>query len=84
MTTLSTADIERAKLDPGSVFHGPKDVLHAALSREDKVSILRRWEEDADALMRATGEGMEPSDNRHSPAALLVAIQAALETLDRS
>lgn len=81
MKTLSAADIEQAKLDPASVFHEPEDVLQAALSLEDKKSILRRWEEDADALMRATDEGM-PSDNRRTPAELLVAIQAALETLD--
>jgi len=36
---------------------------------------------DADALMRATEEGMPPSDNRLSPAELLRAIQAALESL---
>jgi len=82
MKTLSAADIEQAKLDPATVFHAPEDVLQAALSPEDKKSILRRWEEDADAQMRATDEGMEPSDNQRTPAELLVAIQAALETLD--
>ena len=84
MKTLSAADIEQAKLDPASVFRHPEEVLRAALSREDKLSILRRWAEDTDALMRATGEGMEPSDNRHSPAERLVAIQAALETLGQT
>lgn len=82
MKTLSAADIEQAKLDPATVFDAPEDVLAAALSPEDKTSILRRWEEDADALIRATDEGMQPSDNRRTPAELLAAIQAALETLD--
>jgi hypothetical protein len=82
MKTLSASELDQAKLDPASVFHGPEDVLAAALSPDDKKSILRRWEIDADALMRATEEGMPPKDNRHSPAELLVAIQAALEALD--
>jgi hypothetical protein len=37
---------------------------------------------DVDALMRASEEGMPPSDNRLSPAELLRGVQAALETLD--
>lgn len=82
MKTLSAADIEQAKLDPASVFHTPEDVLQASLAPEDKKSILLRWEEDAEALIRATDEGMEPSDNRRSPGELLAAIQAALETLE--
>jgi hypothetical protein len=84
MKTLSAADIEQAKLDPASVFHAPEDVLQASLASEDTKSILLRWEEDADALIRATDEGMEPSDNRRSPGELLAAIQAALETLEDS
>jgi hypothetical protein len=82
MKTLSAAEIAQAKLDPESIFHTPEEVLRATLSPEDKISILRRWEDDADALMRATGEGMEPDDTRRAPAELVVAIQAALETLE--
>lgn len=84
MKTLSAEDIAQAKLDPESIFRTPEDVLRTALPAGDKISILRRWEEDVDALMRATGEGMEPDDNRRTPAELLVAIQAALETLEDS
>ncbi|MEZ5828893.1 MAG: hypothetical protein R3D30_03875 [Hyphomicrobiales bacterium] len=82
MKTLSATELEQAKLDPGSVFHEPEEVLRASLSDADKKSILLRWEEDADAMMRATGEGMLPSDDQRSPAELLRAIEAALETLD--
>ena len=74
-------DLDKAKLDPSSVFRTPKEVLGApGLSPEDKRSILIRWEADAEALLRATEEGMPPSDNR-SPAELLRAVQAALESL---
>lgn len=82
MKTLSPAELDQAKLDPASVFHGPEEVLAAALSVEDKKAILLRWEEDADDLMRATGEGMPPEDGRRTPAELLRAVQAALEILD--
>jgi len=81
MKTLSASELDQAKLDPASVFLGPDEVLAAALSTDDKTSILLRWEADTDALMRATEEGMPPSDNRLSPAELLRAIQAALESL---
>lgn len=74
-------DIEQAKLDPASVFHAPKDVLAApGLSLEDKKAILTRWVTDAEALLRATGEGMPPAENRN-PAELLRAVHLALESL---
>ncbi|MGH6865901.1 MAG: hypothetical protein ACREDO_06995 [Methyloceanibacter sp.] len=76
-------DVEQAKLDPASVFHAPKDVLAAPLSAEDKKAILSRWEMDAEALIRATEEGMPPADNKLSPAELLRAVQEALGTLAR-
>ena len=64
------------------MFHGPEDVLATSLSADDKKTVLLRWEEDAEDLMRATEEGMPPEDNRRSPAEPLRAVQAALETLD--
>ena len=74
-------DLDKAKLDPASVFRAPKDVLGApGLSPEDKKSILVRWEADVEALLRATEEGMPTAENR-SPAELLRAVQAALESL---
>jgi hypothetical protein len=41
-----------------------------------------RWEADAEALLRATEEGMPPSENR-SPAELLRALHEAMLRLDR-
>jgi len=76
-------DLEQAKLDPGSVFRAPEDVLGApGLSPEDKKSILVRWEADVEASLRATEEGMPPSENR-SPAELLRAVQEAIQSLER-
>ena len=71
MTTAPAMDLDKALLDPAAVFHAPHDVLHApGLSPEDKKAILLRWQEDAEALMRATEEGMPPEGQR-SPAELL-------------
>ena len=81
MKTLSTAEIEQAKLDPTSVFKQPGDVLAADLSVEDKKTILLRWEEDADDRLQATDEGMPPAKSAGGPAEQLRAVQKALETL---
>jgi len=81
MTTISAMDLDQAMLDPASVFSAPKDVLEAQnLPPDIKKAILIRWEEDAEALIRATEEGMPPDDNR-SPAELLRAVQEALHAL---
>jgi len=78
---MKVIDLDKAKLDPASVFHAPKDVLAApGLSLEDKKAILIRWEADADALLRATEEGMPPADNRN-PGEMLRAVHQALEAL---
>jgi hypothetical protein len=81
--TRATINLDRAKLDPASVFSAPEDVLGATeLSAEEKRAILVRWEADAEAALRATEEGMPPADNR-SPAELLRAVHAALLSLER-
>jgi hypothetical protein len=80
--TGSEVDLDKAKLEPSSVFEHPQDVLTASgLTREDKLAVLARWELDAEALLRATEEGMPP-ENR-DPAELLRAVHLALRTLQR-
>lgn len=75
-------DLDRAKLDPASVFSSPAEVLEApGLSEEDRKSILLRWESDAEALLRATEEGMPPAESR-APAEVLRSVQAALLRLE--
>ena len=79
---MKVIDLDKAKLDPASVFRTPKDVLASPrLSLEDKKAILIRWEADADALLRATEEGMPPADNRN-PGEMLRAVHEALERLE--
>jgi hypothetical protein len=81
--TRRAIDLDQAKLDPGSVFHAPEEVLGAEeLSAEDKRAILVRWEADTEALLRATEEGMPPS-NKRSPAELLRVLHEAMRQLER-
>ncbi len=52
-------DIDKALLDPTSVFKAPEDVIKARdLTREQKIEILRRWEYDARELEVADDESM--------------------------
>jgi hypothetical protein len=81
--TRRAIDLDQAKLDPGSVFRAPDEVLSAdELSAEDKRAILVRWEADTEALLRATEEGMPPS-NKRSPAELLRVLHEAMRQLER-
>ena len=78
-------DLDKAKLDPQSVFSTPQEVIDApGLTPDDKKAILVRWEADLEALLRATGEGMPPSESHRSPAELLRAVHGAIQSLDGS
>ncbi|ODA68776.1 hypothetical protein A7A08_00610 [Methyloligella halotolerans] len=80
MAKLSAAELEEAKLDPSTVFDRPQDVLSAdGLSEADKRAILKRWEMDADALLRAGDEGM---DEDAASGELVRAVRSALDKLD--
>jgi hypothetical protein len=47
MAKLSGIELKRARLVPSAVFASPDEVVaSAALSRAQKISILRRWEFD--------------------------------------
>ena len=52
-------DIDKALLNPATVFKTPEEVLKAEeLSREQKIDILRRWGYDARELQVAEEENM--------------------------
>jgi len=52
-------DFEKAKLNPAASFKSPQEVVsNRELSREQKIDILQRWEQDATALEVAEEEGM--------------------------
>ncbi|MGH7900897.1 MAG: hypothetical protein ACRENZ_04095 [Thermodesulfobacteriota bacterium] len=57
-------DLDKALLDPTSVFESPEEVLQSGeLSREQKIDILRRWEYDARELEVAEEESMVGSNS---------------------
>ena len=71
-------DIEKALLNPETVFSDPKAILDQKdLSREQKIGILRRWEYDARDLEVAEEENMAGG-----PPSLLGEILNALRRLD--
>jgi hypothetical protein len=74
---LGAGELERALLDPTSVFDGPEQVLERAdLTRDQKILILRSWAYDARELEVAEEEGMTGGEP-----ALLDRILGALDRL---
>lgn len=70
-------DIERARLDPGSVFSSPEALRDfRGLTQEQKIELLRRWAYDASELAVAEEEGMSGGEPSH-----LSRILAALHAL---
>ncbi len=67
-------------LDPADAFNSPEQVLDTEqLTREQKVQILRRWDDDTRQLLTAQSEGMTSRDGASD---VLKRIQQALEKLD--
>jgi hypothetical protein len=69
---------EQALVNPASVFAKPNEVVSTpALSREQKIDVLRRWEYDARMLQMGNQEGqVDESDE------LLAEILESLHELD--
>ena len=71
-------DLEKAKLNPAAVFKSPQEVVSSQeWSREQKLEILRRWEQDAMSMEVAEEEGMPGPQPK-----LLQPIREALHALD--
>ena len=69
--------VGRAKLSPAHRFKSPMDVVETSqIERGDKVAILKSWEADELALLRAEGEGMGGGKHAH-----LQKVRAALDHL---
>lgn len=66
-------------LDPAATFASPEQVLNNnELDREQKIQILRRWDDDARLLLTAQSEGMKSGD---SGSDVLKQVQSALASL---
>jgi hypothetical protein len=56
---ISKADFDKMMQDPRAFFSEPRDVVaHPELSREQKLAVLRQWEQDAIRLSESEAEGM--------------------------
>ena len=74
---MSEINLERALSDPAGLFKSPDAVLqHPAMSREQKLQILKNWQLDASRLEGSEGEGMGGED-----APMLHRVCVALATL---
>ena len=57
--SIKRGTYERARISPADEFKRPVDVVNSAeLSDKEKKNILDQWEVDAQALSRASDEGM--------------------------
>ena len=73
------AYVDKAKLSPARIFKSPMDVVKTnAIERADKFAILKAWEADELALLRAEDEGMGGGEHAH-----LQKVQAALAQLSK-
>ena len=69
--------LDRAKLNPARTFKTPMDVVETGdIDAATKLAVLRAWEADERALLRAEDEGMSGGDHAH-----LHKVQAALAQL---
>jgi hypothetical protein len=69
--------VDRAKLNPARIFKSPMDVVEANdIESAEKMAILKAWEADERALLRAEDEGMGGGEHTH-----LHKVQAALDHL---
>jgi hypothetical protein len=69
--------VDKAKLSPARIFKSPMDVVDTTDFRTaEKLAILKAWEADEQALLRAEDEGMGGGEHAH-----LHKVQAALNHL---
>ena len=68
--------VARTNDRPSRTFKSPMDVLEANIDPVEKLAILKDWEADEWALLRAEDEGMVGGKHAH-----LHKVQAALDQL---
>jgi len=73
-------DVEKALLDPASIFKYPQQVIDANdLSRDQKIEVLRRWEYDVREIQVLDDES---TTAKESHAVTLDLVLNALRSLD--
>lgn len=65
--TKNATNVQDIMKDPSAYYDKPQEVLNDQhLNREDKAEILRCWEEDEKAKLRATSENMPSPDGQQT------------------
>jgi hypothetical protein len=76
---VSQVDFEAALQDPQAYFAEPQDIVdYPHLSREEKLAILRQWEQDALRLSASEAEGMGGGEE-----SMLGRVELAIQSLAR-
>ena len=74
---ISETDLDKIMRDPRAFFSEPRDVVaHPQLSREQKLAILREWEQDALRLSASESEGMGGGEE-----SMLGRVESAIQTV---
>lgn len=82
MSEVSKLPRGEAKLDPGSVFDSPDEIVKEVLmTRGEKIATLKRWRTEVVSQLRAADEGMQPQPASPGQAELLCQIEKALAEL---
>jgi len=50
--------VKTAQANPSKIFESPEEVLSSNLSHDDKLAVLKSWEDEARQLQSATAENM--------------------------
>ena len=73
--TSPLSDMDKIRKNPAQFYNTPHDVVHDnSLTSEKQNEVLKCWEDDIKALLRAEAENMLAADNRSKPAVLLSTI----------
>ena len=82
---LTENEMKEILKDPAAAYKKPQDVLDdERLSLEDKKEILRCWEEDMEALLRAAEENMPPPEKTPTTGDQLAEISKMRQELEES
>ena len=76
MGTIMRINVDKARLDPATVFARPMDIVaEPGLTRGQKLATLKRWSDSLHDQLAATSEGMQ------TPFRMSVAVISTLDEI---
>lgn len=77
--------MDKIRENPAQFYDTPHDVIHDHnLTPENQNDILKCWEDDIKALLRAESENMPAAEDQSKPAALLSTISKLRTSLKKN